>query len=153
MDPGAGLGADLVSQLCRHTHFSCFYLTSVSWYNHFFFFLTSNASLAQFTEMFSSLQPLSSPRSVIQTLSSFLLSTSAIMGHCLHCLRGYHSGVSMLLLHLQKMDIQEEKQKEGQRQGQECNQHDGRQRWSQNGGKNFELSLLQMQKHIPPCTR
>ncbi|KAA8580314.1 hypothetical protein FQN60_005849 [Etheostoma spectabile] len=56
------------------------------------------------------------------------------MGHCLYCLCGYHSGVSMLLLHLQKMDIQEEKQKEGQRQGQECHQHDGRQRRSQNRG-------------------
>ncbi len=75
---------------------------------------------------------------------------SAIMGHCLHCLRGYHPGVSMLLLHLQKMDIQEEKQKEGQRQGQKCYQHEGRQGWSQNRGKDFELLLLKIQKHVLP---
>lgn len=59
------------------------------------------------------------------------------MGHCLYCLCGHYPGVSMLLLHLQKMDIQEEKQKEGQRQGQKCYQHEGRQRWSQNRGKDF----------------
>lgn len=82
------------------------------------------------------------PRSLIQALSPVCSFHSAIMGHCLYCLRGDHSGVSMLLLHLQKMDIQEEKQKEGQRQGQECHQHDGCQRWSQNRGKDFELLLL-----------
>lgn len=42
------------------------------------------------------------------------------------------------------MDIQEEKQKEGQRQGQKCHQHEGRQRRSQNRGKDFELLLPKM---------
>ncbi len=74
------------------------------------------------------------------------------MGHCLYRLCGYHPGVSVLLLHLQKMDIQEEKQKEGQRQGQKCHQHEGRQGWSQNGGKDFELLLLKIHEHIPPYT-
>ena len=77
------------------------------------------------------------PRSLIQTLFHVCSFPSAVMGHCLYRLCGYHPGVSMLLLHLQKMDIQEEKQKEGQRQGQECHQHDGCQRWSQNRGKDF----------------
>ena len=48
------------------------------------------------------------------------------MGHRLDCICGYHPGVSMLLLHLQKVDIQEEKQEEGQRQGQKRHQHEGR---------------------------
>lgn len=59
------------------------------------------------------------------------------MGHRLHCLRGDHPGVSMLLLHLQKVDFQEEKQKEGQRQGQKRHQHEGRDGWSQNRGNDF----------------
>ena len=77
------------------------------------------------------------PRSLIQTLFPVCSFPSAVMGHCLYRLCGYHPGVSMLLLHLQKMDIQEEKQKEGQRQGQKCHQHEGRKRWSQNRGKDF----------------
>lgn len=44
------------------------------------------------------------------------------------------------------MDIKEEKQKEGQRQGQKCHQHDGRQGRSQNRGKDFEL-LFTLQKN------
>lgn len=66
---------------------------------------------------------------------------SAKLGHRLYRLCGDHPGVSVLLLRLQKMDIQEEKQKEGQRQGQKCHQHEGRQGWGQNRGKDFELSL------------
>lgn len=62
---------------------------------------------------------------------------SAIVGHRLHRLCGHHPGLSMLLLHLQKMDIQEEKQKEGQRQGQECHQYERRQGRSQNRGNEF----------------
>lgn len=50
---------------------------------------------------------------------------SAVMGHRLYCICGYHPGVSVLLLHLQKMDIQEEKQEEGQRQGQKRHQYEG----------------------------
>lgn len=68
--------------------------------------------------------------------------TSAVMGHRLHCVCGHHPGVSMLLLHLQKVDIQEEKQKEGQGQGQERHQHEGRHGRDQNGGDDFELLLL-----------
>lgn len=66
------------------------------------------------------------------------------MGHRLHRLRGDHPGASVLLLRLQKMHIQEEKQKEGQRQGQKCHQHDGRQGRRQNRGNDFELLLLKM---------
>lgn len=86
------------------------------------------------------------PRLLMQ--NSLYSVCSAIMGHCLHCLCGYHPGVSVLLLHLQKMDIQEEKQEEGQRQGQERHQHEGCHWWCQNWGKNFELSLLH--KHFLP---
>lgn len=70
------------------------------------------------------------------------------MGHRLYCLCGHHPGVSVLLLHLQKMDIQEEKQKEGQRQGQKCHQHEGRDGWSQNRGKDY--CCLKFRKHFPP---
>lgn len=72
------------------------------------------------------------------------------MGHRLYCLCGHHPGVSVLLLHLQKMDIQEEKQKEGQRQGQKCHQYEGRHGWSQNRGKDLELLLRKIQKHFSP---
>lgn len=66
------------------------------------------------------------------------------MGHRLDCLCGHHSGVSLLLLRLQKVDFQKEKQKEGQRQGQKCHQHEGRHGWDQNRGTNFNplLSLI-----------
>lgn len=47
------------------------------------------------------------------------------MGHRVYCICGYHPGVGVLLLHLQKMDIQEEKQEEGQRQGQKRHQYEG----------------------------
>lgn len=56
----------------------------------------------------------------------FFSFSSAVMGHRLHRVCGYHPGVSVLLLRLQKMDIQEEKQEEGQRQGQKRHQHEGR---------------------------
>lgn len=59
------------------------------------------------------------------------------MGHRLHRLRGHHPGARLLLLRLQKVDIQEEEQKEGQRQGQERHQHEGRDGRGQNGGKGF----------------
>lgn len=48
------------------------------------------------------------------------------MGHRLYCICGDHPGVGVLLLRLQKMDLQEEKQEEGQRQGQKRHQHEGR---------------------------
>jgi len=70
------------------------------------------------------------------------------MGRRLHRLRGHHPGVGVLLLRLQKMDIQEEKQKEGQRQGQKRHQHDGRPGRSQDRGKDFELLSLSIQKLI-----
>lgn len=103
------------------------------------FWDSSDAALAQFPKislqaeaMFHMSQKFN-PNSPL-----FLLSLpSAFMGHCLHCLCGDHPCVSMLLLHLQKMDIKEEKQKEGQRQGQKCHQHEGCHGWSQNGGKGF----------------
>lgn len=104
-----------------------------------FWDFSSDAALAQFPKislraeaMFHMSQKFN-PNSPL-----FLLSLpSAFMGHRLHCLCGDHPGVSMLLLHLQKMDIKEEKQKEGQRQGQKCHQHEGCHGWSQNGGKGF----------------
>lgn len=57
------------------------------------------------------------------------------MGHCGHCIRGCGSRRVLLLLYLQKVDIQEEEQEKGQGQGQERNQHEGCDRRSQDGGK------------------
>lgn len=73
-----------------------------------------------------------SPRSPEANCVPFAVPLSAVMGHRLHRLRGHHPGLSLLLLHLQKMDIQEEKQKEGQRQGQKRHQHEGRRGRDQN---------------------
>lgn len=64
------------------------------------------------------------------------------MGHRRHCVCCYCTSCFLLLLHLQKVDIQEEEQEKGQRQGQECHQHDGRQGWYENRGKNILLLLL-----------
>lgn len=57
------------------------------------------------------------------------------MGHRGHRLCGSGSCHVLLLLHLQKVDIQEEEQEKGQGQGQERHQHEGRDRRSQDGGK------------------
>ena len=65
--------------------------------------------------------------------------SSAIMGHSFHRLCGGHPGPHLLLLCLQKVDIQEEEQKEGQRQGQERHQHDGCHRRGKDRGTVFEL--------------
>ncbi|KAL0195896.1 hypothetical protein M9458_009468, partial [Cirrhinus mrigala] len=56
----------------------------------------------------------------------------AIMGHRRHCVCCCRTSRFLLLLHLQKVDIQEEEQEKGQRQGQECHQHEGRQGRYQN---------------------
>lgn len=126
-----------VPTLQAHTFF--YFLSHLSVAIITFWDFSSDAALAQFPKislraeaMFHMSQKFN-PNSPL-----FLLSLpSAFMGHRLHCLCGDHPGVSMLLLHLQKMDIKEEKQKEGQRQGQKCHQHEGCHGWSQNGGKGF----------------
>lgn len=64
------------------------------------------------------------------------------MGHRGHCLRGRGPRRVLLLLHLQKVDIQEEEQEKGQGQGQERHQHEGRDRGrSQDGGKHTAWPL------------
>lgn len=67
---------------------------------------------------------------------------SAIMGHRRHRICCCCTSCFLLLLHLQKVDIQEEEQEKGQRQGQECHQHEGRHRRCQNRGKNNLLLFL-----------
>lgn len=64
------------------------------------------------------------------------------MGHRRHCVRRYCTSSFLLLLHLQKVDLQEEEQEKGKRQRQERHQHEGRQRRYQNRGKNILLVLL-----------
>lgn len=125
MDPGVGLSANShIFQLLSHL---------------------SVAALSHFTEILQNLQRQRCFSSQKFNSNSFFsvcsFPPSAKLGHRLYRLCGDHPGVSVLLLRLQKMDIQEEKQKEGQRQGQKCHQHEGRQGWGQNRGKDFELSL------------
>lgn len=125
-----GLSADLLYQLCSHTRFSCFYLTCNLVQSLLFRSLVQSVHWNVFH-----LPPRFTPTS--EHLFVVCPSHSAIVGHRLNCLCGHHPGVSLLLLCLQKMDIQEEKQKEGERQGQKCHQHEGRHRWGQNRGNDF----------------
>lgn len=57
------------------------------------------------------------------------------MGHRGHRICGRGTCRVLLLLHLQKVDIQEEEQEKGQGQGQERHQHERRDRGNQDGGK------------------
>lgn len=67
------------------------------------------------------------------------------MGHCGHCVRCCGPRRVLLLLHLQKVDIQEEEQEKGQGQGQERHQHEGRDRRKQDRGKHtFEALCIQL---------
>lgn len=136
MDPGTGWGASPLCQFCQQTRFPTF-ISPVRWSNHYleawisrrFVLVQWNVALFAPTFDFS------------QTWRpKFFSFFSAVMGHRLHCICGCHPGVSMLLLRLQKMDIQEEKQEEGQRQGQKRHQHEGRHWRSQNWGRNFPSS-------------
>lgn len=126
-----------VPTLQAHTFF--YFLSHLSVAIITFWDFSSDAALAQFPKISLRAEAMFHMSQKFNPSSPlFLLSLpSAFMGYRLHCLCGDHPGVSMLLLHLQKMDIKEEKQKEGQRQGQKCHQHEGCHGWSQNGGKGF----------------